>query len=163
MKNKCRHKFKNEITREELKEMVNDENQNKKMEELIRGDLSSEDEEMLFDVIRESRMDTLFDALDVDRDKLAKAKKKIIKLHPQSEKWPFISTLYRDHKGKYKVETLINEYHDSTLAEGLQFGITYGNKFIAEDIQNGRFSRDDILNMTKEELNIYCDEDREEI
>ena len=90
------------------------------------------------------------------------AKKKVIKLGPKSE-YPLFSTLYRDHDGLYKVETLINEYHDSTLREGMMVGISYGEKFIVEDIQNNRFTKEDILNMGMDEIIEYCDEERDEI
>ena len=42
-------------------------------------------------------------------------------------------------------------------------GANYGKKFIVEDIQNERFSKEDIINMTPEEINEYCDEIRDEI
>ena len=151
------------ISRERLREMVEDENELEAMEEYIKSGLSEEEIEMLLDVIRESRLNDLFDELEIDKDKLEKAKKRKIKLHPESTEWPLLSTLYRDHKGKYKVEDLINEYHDSILAEGTIVGINYGKKFIVEDIQNKRFSKEDIMNMSKDEIGEYCDENRESI
>ena len=162
MKNKSNRKFKNKISREKLKEMVNDENQLDNLD-LFSGDLSSEDIEMIFDVIKESRIDYLFEMLNVDEEDVKEAKGKIIKLHPRSTEWPLLSTLYKNHKGKYKLETLLNEYHDSTLSEGMMHGFNYGKKFITEDIQNKRFSKEDILNMTEEEIFEYSNEKREEI
>ena len=162
MKNKSNRKFKNKISREKLKEMVNDENQLDNMD-LFSGDLSSADVEMIFDVTRESRVDYLFEMLNVNEEDVKKAKGKIIKLHPQSTELPLLSTLYKNHNGKYKLETLLNEYHDSILSEGIMYGISYGKKFIVEDIHNKRFSKEDILNMTDEEIFEYVDEKREEI
>ena len=163
MKNKSNRKFKNRISRKKLKKMINDKSQLKNFEKIIKEGLGDGDFELLMDVFRESRMDTLFDELNIDKEKMAKAKKKLVKLNPKSSKCPLISTLYKDHKGKYKVETLIKEYHDSTIRDGITFGITYGKKFIVEDIQNNRFSKEDILNMSQEELFDYCDENWERI
>ena len=163
MKNKIKRKLKNKISREKLKRMLNDETELDNMKKIIESELSESDVELIMDITRESRLDGLFDNFNIDKDKLAKAKKKIIKLHPKSTEWPLLSTLYRNHKGKYKAETLFNEYHDSTLSEGMIFGITYGKKFLVEDIQNNRFSKEDIINMSKDEIFSYCDEDWQRI
>lgn len=161
MKNKMKRKLKNKISREKLKKILNDESEVDNMKKIIKSDLSDGDIELIMDISRESRLDNLFENLNINKDELAKAKKKIIKLHPKSTEWPLLSTLYKNHKGKYKAETLFNEYHDSTLREGMVFGITYGKKFLVEDIQNKRFSKKDILNMSEDEIFEYCDEDWE--
>ena len=49
------------------------------------------------------------------------------------------------------------------MKDGLIIGMQYGKKFIIEDIQNHRFTEEDLLNMSEEELNDYCREIREEI
>ena len=159
--NKNKRRWKRcKVTREKLKEMMNDESQIETVQNMIHNqELTFE---MFYEVSRELRLDYLFEKLNVNERDLINAKKKVIKLGPKSE-YPLFSTLYRDHNGKYKVETLINEYHDSTLREGMAVGIVYGEKFIVEDIQNKRFTKEDIINMSQEEIFEYCDENREKI
>ncbi len=161
MKNKINRKSKKyKIAREKLKELLNDESQVETVQNMIKNNEIPFD--MFHEVSRELRMEQLFEDLNVDGKDLMNAKKKVIKLGPKSE-YPLFSTLYRDHDGLYKVETLINEYHDSTLREGMMVGISYGEKFIVEDIQNNRFTKEDILNMGMDEIIEYCDEERDEI
>ncbi len=161
MKNKINRKSKKyKIAREKLKELLNDESQVETVQNMIKNNEIPFD--MFHEVSRELRMEQLFEDLNVDWKDLMNAKKKVIKLGPKSE-YPLFSTLYRDHDGLYKVETLINEYHDSTLREGMMVGISYGEKFIVEDIQNNRFTKEDILNMGMDEIIEYCDEERDEI
>lgn len=161
MKNKINRKSKKyKIAREKLKELLNDESQVETVQNMIKNNEIPFD--MFHEVSRELRMEQLFEDLNVDGKDLMNAKKKVIKLGPKSE-YPLFSTLYRDHDGLYKVETLINEYHDSTLREGMMVGISYGEKFIVEDIQNNRFTKEDILNMDMDEIIEYCDEERDEI
>lgn len=161
MKNKINRKSKKyKIAREKLKELLNDESQVETVQNMINNNEIPFD--MFHEVSRELRMEQLFEDLNVDEEDLMNAKKKVIKLGPKSE-YPLFSTLYRDHDGQYKVETLINEYHDSTLREGMMVGISYGEKFIVEDIQNNRFTKEDILNMGMDEIIEYCDEERDEI
>lgn len=161
MKNKINRKSKKyKIAREKLKELLNDESQVETVQNMIKNNEIPFD--MFHEVSRELRMEQLFEDLNVDEEDLMNAKKKVIKLGPKSE-YPLFSTLYRDHDGQYKVETLINEYHDSTLREGMMVGISYGEKFIVEDIQNNRFTKEDILNMGMDEIIEYCDEERDEI
>lgn len=161
MKNKINRKSKKyKIAREKLKELLNDESQVETVQNMIKNNEIPFD--MFHEVSRELRMEQLFEDLNVDWKDLMNAKKKVIKLGPKSE-YPLFSTLYRDHDGPYKVETLINEYHDSTLREGMMVGISYGEKFIVEDIQNNRFTKEDILNMGMDEIIEYCDEERDEI
>ena len=161
MKNKINRKSKKyKIAREKLKELLNDESQVETVQNMIKNNEIPFD--MFHEVSRELRMEQLFEDLNVDEEDLMNAKKKLIKLGPKSE-YPLFSTLYRDHDGQYKVETLINEYHDSTLREGMMVGISYGEKFIVEDIQNNRFTKEDILNMGMDEIIEYCDEERDEI
>lgn len=161
MKNKINRKSKKyKIAREKLKELLNDESQVETVQNMINN--NEIPFEMFYEVSRELRMEQLFEDLNVDGKDLMNAKKKVIKLGPKSE-YPLFSTLYRDHDGQYKVETLINEYHDSTLREGMMVGISYGEKFIVEDIQNNRFTKEDILNMGMDEIIEYCDEERDEI
>ena len=161
MKNKINRKSKKyKIAREKLKELLNDESQVETVQNMIKNNEIPFD--MFHEVSRELRMEQLFEDLNVDEEDLMNAKKKVIKLGPKSE-YPLFSTLYRDHDGLYKVETLINEYHDSTLREGMMVGISYGEKFIVEDIQNNRFTKEDILNMGMDEIIEYCDEERDEI
>lgn len=162
MKNrKNRRKQKSKIPYEKLKEMMSDETQTEALEKMILN------QEIPFEIIneasRELRLNSLFEDLNVDEADLMKAKKKIIKLSPQSAEYPLFSTLYREHDGKYMVETLLNQYHDSTFREGALVGMNYGQKFIVEDIQNNRFTKEDILNMSKEEIIKYCDENRDDV
>ncbi len=135
----------------------------KKFEEKVGTEITEDDVIIVHEITREARLEEFIKNLDIDCDQYEQTKKRIITLHPKSQEFPLISTLYRNHKGKYKVEDLINEYHDSILKEGLEIGMDYGKKFIIEDIQNKRFTKKDILNMTKTEITEYCDEIRDEI
>ena len=145
MKNrKNRRKQKSKITYEKLKEIMSDENQTETLEKMMRDqDIPYE---LFYEVSRELRLNRLFYDLNVDEADLMKAKKKVIKLSPESTEYP-----------------LLNEYHDSTFREGVIIGMGYGKKFIFEDIQNNRFTKEDILNMSQEEIIKYCDENRDEI
>ena len=152
------------IDHDTLKEMINDENQFENMKEYIKNHHSPDEFKQVMDIIRESRVEyLLIGKLNIDEEKLIKTKKKIIKLSPQSKEYPLKSVLFREHDGKYKAETLFNQYHDSILKEGYAVGFDYGRKFFVEDIQNGRFSKEDIMKMTEKEIHEYCDEAREEI
>jgi len=151
------------ITRELIEELVDNDEGVEKFKEIIEDDLTDNDVKLIMEVIREKRLQELFEKLNIDPEKLEKARKKKITLHPQSVKWPLFSTLYRDKKGKYKVEDLIYEHHDSILREGMIVEISYGKKFAVEDLQNKRFTKEYIRNMSREEMEEYLYEDREEI
>lgn len=148
--------------REKIKQMMLNKDTSE-FEEFAKKNISKEMFEMMMDVNRELRLDDLFIDLEIDKDELEKAKKTIVKLNLKSAEWPLFSTLYRDHDGKYKVETLMNQYHDSTIRDGIIIGIDYGKKFIVQDLQSKRFSKQDILSMSEDDVSEYCDEDREEI
>ena len=85
------------------------------------------------------------------------------KVNPKSKEFHLISYLYKKHKGMYKVDTLLNEYHDDTLREGMLHGMKYGEKFVIEDLQNKKYTLDDIKKMTDEEILEYCEEIRDKI
>lgn len=164
MKNKnLRSRIKNKRLREKISKLVNSENQHENFKKYISGGVSHEEIEVIMDVIRDARLNRLFNDLKIDKVKLTKAKRQVIKLNPKSDEFPLISEVYRNHKGNYNVEDLINEYHDSILRDGLIIGMDYGRKFIVEDLQAKRFSKKDIEKMSKNEINEYCDEIREEI
>lgn len=147
--------------REKIKQMMNEDSS--KLEKFLKKNYSMELFEMMMDVNRELRLDSLFDDLKIDKGELKKAKKTIVKLKPKSAEWPLFSTLYRDHNGQYKVETLMNQYHDSVLRDGITIGLDYGKKFIVQDLQSKRFSKQDISSMSKSDIEKYCYENREEI
>lgn len=163
MKNRTKYLLRNKKTRRKLKKMIEDENRTDEVEEYLKKGLSYEEFEMIMGICRELRLDGLFEDLNIDKDELKKAKKTIVKLHPKSEEWPLMSNLYRNHEGKYKAETLMNQYHDSILRDGIIFGMEYGKKFIVEDLQNNRFSKQDIMRMSDDEIYEYCEENRQEI
>lgn len=129
----------------------------------MQSEITSKDFEIVYEIARDSRIEGLIENLGIDKKEYEKAKGKIVKLSPSSTEFPLLSTLYRKHNGKYKVEDLINQYHDSVLREGIEVGIEYGKKFLAEDIQNKRFTKKDIMKMSKQEIDKYCDEIRDEI
>lgn len=162
MKNKIKNRQQNKKMREKLKQMMLNEDQSE-FKEFAKKNISKEMFEMMMDVNRELRLNDLFENLEIDKNELEKAKKTIVKLSPKSAEWPLLSTLYRNHNGKYKVETLLNQYHDSTIRDGILIGIDYGKKFIVQDLQSQRFSKDDIINMSEDDVMEYCDENREEI
>lgn len=163
MINKNRFRPKNKMTPEKLKEMIQDKGKRKEMENYIDNGLSYKEFEMLMGVFREIRMARLFNDLNIDENRLKKAKDTTVRLHPNSTEWPLLSALYRNRNGNYKVETLINQYHDSILQEGILIGMDYGKKFIIEDLQNRRFSKQDVMNMSNSEISEYCEENRQEV
>jgi hypothetical protein len=134
-----------------------------KFKEKVGTEITKKDVGIVHEIARDARLNELFKDLNIDFDELESVKKKVIRLRPKSKEYRLFSTLFRDHDGRYKVDHLINEYHDSILREGIEYGIGYGKKFIVEDIQNNRFTKEDIKNMTKDEIDEYCDEIREEI
>ena len=156
-------KFKvfNKFTREELKEILNDETQTDYMKKLIDGGLSTKEFNIMFEVMRELRIEGLFEELNIDPEKYNQAKNEIIKLNPESKDLHLVSVLFRDLKGKYRLEELLNKYHDDVLKSGTIFGICYGKKFVIEDLQNGTYTIRDFKKMTKEEMIEYGDKERE--
>lgn len=162
MKNRTKRRLKNKKLRKKIKEMMENEEPAEELQKYLKND-DYESFEIFMDVSRELRLNDLFSDLDIDEAELKKAKRRIVKINPKSPKWPLTSTLYRNHKGKYQVETLMNQYHDSVFRDGLVFGLSYGRKFLVEDLQNGRFTKQDILEMNEEEVSKYCDEERKEI
>ena len=159
MKNKPQKNYQ-KARREKIAKMMEDP---EKFKEKIGSEITAKDMGLVYEIARDSRLDDLFEELNIDPQQLETVKKKVINLRPKSAKYPLHSTLFRNHKGRYKVADLINEYHDSILEDGMLIGANYGKKFIVEDIQDKRFSKEDIINMTPEEINEYCDEIRDEI
>ena len=152
------------IDHDRLKEMVNNEDEFENFKQFMEANHTSPDAfKMVMDVIRESRIDHLFEGFGIGEEDLKEIKKKIIKITPKSKELSLKSTLYRKHNGKYKVETLLNQYHDRILKEGYHIGYGYGRKFLVKDIQNGRFTEEDIKNMSREEVMEYGDEVRDDI
>ena len=108
MKNRIKNSRNNKKMREKIKQMMLNKDTSE-FEEFAKKNISKEMFEMMMDVNRELRLDDLFIDLEIDKDELEKAKKTIVKLNLKSAEWPLFSTLYRDHDGKYKVETLMNQ------------------------------------------------------
>ena len=108
--------------------------------------------------IKESMLNDLFDELKIDKNKLEIAKKEKIQLDPKSTEVPLFSTLYRDKKGDFTFEELTNMYYGEILREGIEMGIPYGKKLIAEDIQSNKITKEKILKMSDEDLVEYYEE-----
>lgn len=140
--------------REKIKRIVEEEDE-EKFKKMVKDELEFEDVQLFLELIREKRMEELYEKLEIDRDKLKKAKAKKIKLSPDSVKWPLLSSIYRDKKGKYKVEDLLFEYHDSVLAEGMEIGIETGKQVVIMDIKNGKLKKDDINRMSEDDIEEY--------
>ena len=140
--------------REKIKRIVEEEDE-EKFKKMIKEELEFEDVQLFLELIREKRMEELYDKLEIDRTKLKKAKSKKIKLSPKSVKWPLLSSIYRDKKGKYKVEDLLFEYHDSVLAEGMEIGIETGKQVVILDIKNGKLKKEDIIRMSEDDIEEY--------
>ncbi|MBQ8018252.1 MAG: hypothetical protein IJ258_09145 [Methanobrevibacter sp.] len=134
-----------------------------KFQSLMGTEITEKDVPLVHEIARDSRIEDLIERLNIDKDKFEKARKKIIKLSPNSTECHMTSTLFREHNGNYLVEDLLYEYHDSILKEGLAVGEAYGNKFLLEDIQSNRFTKEDLMKMSKRKIDKYCDEVRDEI
>ena len=131
--------------------LVNDEEENEENKD--------EDKfEKAIQSIKESMLNALFDELEIDKNKLELDKKEKIQLDPKSTEVPLFSTLYRDKKGEFTFEELTNMYYDEILREGLEMGIPYGKKLIAEDIQSNKITKEKILKMSDEDLLEYYEE-----
>jgi hypothetical protein len=161
--NNFKNRIRNKRLREKISKMVNSEDEFENFKKYMNNGISSEEFTIIMEVIRESRLNGLFSDLKIDEAKLKKAKRKVIKLSPESSQFPLMSELYQNHNGKYIVEDLMNEYHDSILRDGMIIGMDYGKKFIVEDLQNSRFTRKDIEEMPTEKIHEYCEEIRKEI
>ena len=140
--------------REKIKRIVEEEDE-EKFKQMVKEELEFEDVQLFLELIREKRMEELYDKLEIDRAKLKKAKSKKIKLSPDSVKWPLLSSIYRDKKGKYNVEDLLFEYHDSVLAEGMEIGIETGKQVVILDIKNGKLKKEDIIRMSEDDIEEY--------
>ena len=158
MKNKSNLHYRRQ--REKLERLMNDP---EKFISLIGTEITEKDVALVHEIARDARIDDLIESLNIDENQFQKARKKVIKLSPNSTECHMLSALFRDYDGKYLVEDLLYEYHDSILREGVMLGEAYGNKFLVEDIQNNRFSKNDIMNMGKREIDEYCNEVRDEI
>ena len=159
MKNRA-NKLAQDKRRKQIKKMMEDPDVFMKN---LGTEITEDDVIFVHEIARESRIERLIQDLDIDPDKYDKTKKKVIKLNPKSSEFKLISTLFKNHRGKYKVEDLINEYHDSILRDSIPIGMDYGKKLIFEDIQNKRFTKEDILNMSDVEIKEYCHEEVEKI
>ena len=127
-------------------------------EEEIEENKDKEEFEKAMRSIRESMLNDLFDKLEIDKNKLEIVKKEKIQLDPESIEVPLFSTLYRDKKGEFTFEELTNMYYDEILREGVEMGIPYGKKLIAEDIQSNKITKEKILKMSHEDLVEYYEE-----
>lgn len=148
--------------REKISKLIRDD-EIENFKKYVKGGISETEICIIMEEIRNARLNDFFEDLNIDKEKLEKTKKQIIRLSPTSTEFPLLSTLYRDHDGNYKVEDLFFEYHDSILRDGIMVGMDYAKKFFVEDIQKNRFKKEDIMNMTSEEIEKYCEENREEI
>lgn len=128
----------------------------------IAVEFSKEEYELIFN-LRDEQLNILYDDLNVDKEKLEKINKRIITIRPKSHEYPFNSTLYKNHNGKYKFQTLMYQYHESILKESIAVGMQYGKRFIVEDLQNKRFDKEYIENMGSDEIKRYCSEIKEDI
>ena len=155
-------KVKNKYTREQLKEILKTGKPIESFVDLISGNLKEKEVKIIMDITREIRIDELIQKLNINFENYLNNKNKIIKLKPNSKEYSLISNQFKKHDGLYKLEDLLNEYHDSVLREGTIIGISYGKKFIIEDIQNGRYTKEDFINMNPIEIKEYCFEDIDE-
>ena len=132
-------------------------------EDKLEGNVTEKDIELMHEIARESRLNDLFDDLNINKTKIKKLQKKVIKLSPKSKKYHLTSHIFSKHKGLYRVGDLLDEYHDDILRTGMLVGIYYGKKFIIKDIQDNRITKQDLMNMNDDELYEYFYEQREEI
>ena len=154
--------MKNEFDSEKFDKIMESEDEDAIID-YLKNETSKNFVEDMYNHIREKRLNRLFEELGIDKEKYEKVRKNYIELSPKSKEYPLFSTLYKKHDGKYKVEDLIYEFHDSILKEGMEIGLAYGQKFLVEDIQNKRFSKEELKNLNEKELREYYDENREEI
>lgn len=119
-----------------------------------------DEEHRILSELKDSQMNLLYGNLNVENERLEKIKNKIITIRPKSTEYPFNSALYKNHNGKYKFETLMHQYSESILRDGLAIGMQYGKSFIIEDLQNERFDREFIENMSPDDIDSYCREIR---
>ena len=148
--------------RKKLLKMMNEKTP-EEISDYIENDMTEEELKVFYDINREKHLDELYKSLDIKKEDIKNSKKKVIKFNPKSNKLDLHSQLYKKHKGKYKFNTLMNEYHDKIFSKGLVVGTMYGRKFFAEDLQNNRFKIEDIKTMNSEDIESYLNEDRKEI
>lgn len=159
MKNKYKN-LRYKRRRAKLEKLMNDP---EKFQSLMGTEITEKDVPLVHEIARDARIDDLIERLNIDKEQFEKLRKKTIKLSPNSTECHMVSTLFRDHDGTYIVEDLLYEYHDSILREGIAVGEAYGNKFLVEDIQSNRFTKEDLMKMSKRKIDKYCDEVRDEI
>lgn len=134
-----------------------------KFQNKIGTEIRENDVQIIHEICRDARLDELIESMDIDKKEYEKTRNEIITLNPDDEDYPLHSKLFKNLKGKYEFEKLLFKYHDSVLRGGMIIGMDYGKKFLIEDIQNNRFTKKDIINMTKKQVDEYCDEVREQI
>lgn len=123
----------------------------------------SDDEHEIISELKTQQLDVLIEDLKISREDFEKLSKKIIRIRRNSGEYPFESDVYGKHNGNYKFETLIYQYLESVIREGMIVGMQFGKKFMIRDLQNHRFSREDVENMSEKEIEEYCDEVVEDI
>ena len=156
-------KLKNKYTRKQLKEIMKTGKPEEDFMDIMTSNLTSKEVKMVIQITRELRVEELIENLNINIENYLKTKNKIIKLKPNSKEYSLISNQFKKHDGLYKLEDLLNEYHDIVLKEGIILGMDYGQKFVIEDIQSGRYTKEDLINMNPTELQEYCQEDRDKI
>lgn len=150
------------ITDEQLEEMMNNGDESEIIKFIENGD-EVENMKRFYEISRNERLKHFLEELTDDEECYYKIKDEEINLRPQLIHDNLISRLYKNHEGNYKIEDLLIEYHDCVFKEGVEIGMKYGKKFMVQDIQNNRFDKESIMNMTEEERIEYLDENREEI
>ena len=156
-------KFRNKkmkFTDDELYELIQNENieeNSKILNEYIRLN-GKKGFEHYYRINQNLRFEYLFEILNIDFNEYKKVKNKILKLKPDSEEIPLFSPFFKNHKGNYKLETLLRQHHDENLKTGIELGICYGKKFAIEDLQNNKYTIEDFKKMNKDDIWDYINE-----
>lgn len=158
MKNKSNLHYRRQ--RAKLERLMNDP---EKFISLIGTEITEKDVALVHEIARDARIDDLIESLNIDKNQFQKARKKVIKLSPNSTECHMLSALFRDYDGKYLVEDLLYEYHDSILREGVMLERHTATSFLLKIFRIIVLAKNDIMNMGKKKIDEYCNEVRDEI
>lgn len=139
----------------------------KEMEDYIRQRevKSYEDNEELKKCVDDLKMgiqnilfQKFFEALEVDLEKAENGCENNLRFDEETAKDVFISPVFSNLEGEFKIRELINRYLIYVFNEGKIIGLLNGIKIVLEDIQNDRLDYEEMNSMSSRESFLYIKE-----
>ena len=163
MNNKKYRKYRNkkQKIKEKIRNIINTYDEESQIEYM--DNMPIEEIEIMAEVYCEMRIEHLLEQLKIPLEDYKKIQNKVINLNSKSKEIQLISYVFREYKGNYTLKQLLINYHDEVLKDGIEIGLKYGKKFIVEDIQQNRFTKETLKNISENEYYEYIYEELDEI